>query len=401
MRVTDLVAPLRDRAVPVPGRGGCYAVVPLPFGADPQIDFRGSEGPLAVARRELDELGQVVRDYPDANLLLKMLNRREAVDSSQIEGTRTQFDELLLYEMNLGTTDAVANKDAAETLSYVTAFNQAYDQVKAHGKSALNQALISQIHSALMVDHQRMLPGAFRQIQNYIGLTLERARYIPPPPDHVPGLMENLQTLLQYEPASPMETSILLRMAMVHAQFEAIHPFLDGNGRTGRMMLPLMMVAEGLPPIHLATFLKARQQQYYDALLEVQLRLNWTPWLKLLLECVIASAMHTRELVTRMEDVKYEWRMVVTPTVRKDAAVLRLLTVLPAHPVITVKQAAQLLGASFPTANHAMEQLVKHDIVRLARDQGRNRVYHAHQILNALYTGVDDVLRKAERVSVF
>lgn len=398
MRKTDLVPELQSTCVAVPGRGGCYAVVP-PM-APRSLDVPACHGLIALARRELEDLASTIERNPEhATLVLWMLNRREAVDSSQIEGTRTEFDGLLLHELEIGTAEARQDADASETFAYVRAFAAASEVVQRRGKEAFSLDLITGIHADLMADQIRHTPGCLREVQNFIGLRMETARYIPPPASEVPRLMADLVALLQYEPEGVMGVSILLRAAIAHAQFEAIHPFLDGNGRTGRLLLPLMFLAAGEPPIHLATFLKVRQGEYYDALLAVQMRLDWTPWFKLFLECVIASCRHTVQLFATLQALHRQWQDQLTELrKRRHAAVWRLVGLLLGQPVITVNQVVRQLGISFPAANQAVNELVTLGILRPANEQRRDRVFHAHQVTNALYTGLDLVLEQASRL---
>ncbi len=368
--------------------------LPVPHRLDTGVDA----ALIAHARRELDGLSDAMRRFPYADLLIRTLNRREAVGSSQIEGTRTGFDELLLYELALGAEDAPDDADASETLAYVQAWMHGAEAIQQNGVAALNQALICNLHAILMAREPRAQPGEYRTIQNYIGSTLELARYVPPPPEAIPALMADLEGLLQYEPEDVMFAPVLTRAAIAHVQFEAIHPFRDGNGRTGRMLLPLMFLAEGDPPVHLASFLKLRQQAYYDALLGVQMQLDWGPWVALFLECVIASCQHTVGLIAQLETLLAQWTQLLNDAgKRKHATVRKLLPLLAGHPVLSTREVAKLLDVSFPAANTAINDLVELDILRLARGQQRNRYFQAHQVLNAMYAGMDEVLRNAER----
>lgn len=397
MRKTDLHPALQANCVPVPGKSGCYAVVPpaVPL----SVDVPRCYGLFAVARRELEVLGELMTRRPEqAGLLFGMLNRREAVDSSQIEGTRTGFDDLLLHEIETDTPDAVEDADASETFAYVRAFVAGSRAVLQGGEQAVDLDLIRQLHAVLMSGQPRSLPGSFRDRQNYIGMPAESARYIPPPPDEVPRLMADLLRVLQYRPEGAMEVSVLMRAAIAHAQFEAIHPFLDGNGRTGRLLLPLMFLAAGQPPIHLATFLKVRQQEYYEALLAVQLRLDWTPWLTLFLECCIASCRHTAQLFAVLEALRADWQTRLREArKRKDAAAWRLVDLLLGQPVVTVGEVVRRLDISFPAANSAVEDMVRIGALRPVNDRTRHRVFHAHELMNALYTGLDVVLTDAAK----
>jgi Fic family protein len=392
VKKSDLHPSLRATAVPVPGHSGCYAVVP------PDLAFFPVHSPLLpLAHREMQVLADAIAGAPHyADLLIHMLNRREAVDSSQIEGTHTQFDELLLHEIEAGTPDAVVDADADLTLNYVHAYMRGVSEVRTKGIEALNTRLIRSLHRELMTGESRASPGKLREVQNFIGgLKMEHARFIPPPPAEVPRLMAGLDRLIRNEPdpESHLRLGVLTRAPIVHAHFEAIHPFVDGNGRMGRILLPLMFLANGDPPIHLATFLKLRQREYYDALLAVQMKLRWSDWFQLFLECTIASCRHTVHLLRELGIIAGQWReRLKERRIRKDAAVWRLAELLLGQPVVTVNALVKRLNVSFPAANAAVAVLVKMDILRAQGAKRRHRAFQAHQVMNILHTGIDAVL---------
>jgi len=352
---------------------------------------------LPLARREMQVLGDAVAAAPGhAKLLMHMLNRREAVDSSQIEGTHTQFDELLLHEIQAGTKDAVTDTDADRTMNYVYAYSEAVKAIEERGRSALDVELILSLHKQLMRGDTRTTPGRFRNVQNFIGgMKMEHARFIPPPATEVSRLMEDLVARIGYEPSedSAIQINILGRAPFIHAQFESIHPFVDGNGRVGRILIPLMFLADGEPPLHLASFLKVRQREYYDALLEVQMRLKWAAWNQLFLECVIASCRHTVHLLAELAKLSDRWDQALkSRQFRKHATVWQLSKLLLGQPVITVNAAAHRLKVSFPAANTAIGVLVDLDILREYGKQNRSRAFQSHEVMNLLYTGIDAVL---------
>lgn len=396
MRKTDLHPRLQQSCRPIPGRSGCFAVVPEPVPTSVSVPACASL--FVLARRELESLKTTMSAHPEmARLVFHMLNRREAVDSSQIEGTHTGFDGLLIHEIEAGSTTREENQDAEETLSYVRAFMHGTQQLEKHGQTALNRELINEIHAILLHGQARSTPGIPRDRQNFIGTRLETAHYVPPPADLVPALLDDLETLLQYQPDEVKAASILMRAPIAHVQFEAIHPFLDGNGRTGRLLLPLMLLADGEPPLHLATFLKVRQRDYYAALLSVQMQLNWEPWIKLFLECTIASARHTVQLFSQLTAIRNGWHQrLKAEKRRKHATVWKVADLLIGQPVITASEAAKRLAVTFPAANDAIEDLVALDILRTNNEYKRNRVFQSHEVLNALYTGLDSVLDEAE-----
>jgi Fic family protein len=247
-----------------------------------------------------------------------------------------------------------------------------------------------------MSGDSRAMPGKFRRVQNFIGaLTMEQARFIPPPASEVPRLMADLDRLIRYEPDSEShyDVVVLARAPIVHAQFEAIHPFADGNGRIGRLLMPLMFLGDGGLPIHLATFLKGRQQEYYDALLEVQMKLQWSAWVELFLECTVASCRHTVHLLRELRTIADRWRKhLAARGTRKHATVWRVADLLLGQPVVTVNALVARLKVTFPSANAAVAVLVEMDILRPQGEQRRNRAFHAHEVMNILYTGIDAVL---------
>ncbi len=392
MRKTDLHPDLKRTCVPIPGHSGCFAVIPP--AAPVSVNVTACHGLLVLAQRELELLTDAINRNPhDAELLMYMLNRREAVDSSQIEGTHTGFDGLLIHEIEAGTEDEVSDTDANATMNYVRAFMAGAREIDLYGQAALNLNLVRNLHAQLMAGQTQYAPGQWRDRQNYIGLRMETARYIPPPPGEVPRLMDDLLGLLQYEPDGVAIVSVLLRAAIAHVQFEAIHPFLDGNGRTGRLLLPLMLKAEGKPPIHLASFLKLRQQEYYDALLQVQTKLQWEPWIRLFLESVIASCRHTTRLFDDMRAIHQRWQNLLTQQgKRRHATIWKVGGLLLGQPVVTINSITQRLGVTFPAANDAVSELVALDILRPATQQRRHRVFHAHEVMNVLYSGLDAVI---------
>lgn len=214
-------------------------------------------------------------------------------------------------------------------------------------------------------------------------------------PAEVPRLMADLDRLIRYQPdpESHYDIGILSRAPMVHAQFEAIHPFVDGNGRIGRLLFPLTFLAEGGHPIHLATFLKRRQREYYDALLEVQMKLRWSPWIDLFLECTVASCRHTVYLLRELRAIAERWReRLKARGTRKHATVWRVADLLLGQPVVTVTSLVDRLKVTFPSANTAVATLVEAEILRPHGQQRRNRAFHAHEVMNLLYTGIDAVL---------
>ena len=399
MRRTDLHHTVQASCIAIPGHSGCYAVVPPP--GPVSVTLPEAYPLFVLARREIEALTSIIkRNTVFSDLVFRLLNRRDAVDSSQIEGLQTQLDGLLIHEIETGTIDAGQASDADKTFSCVRAFAAGSHEVDLHGQAALTQDLIKSLHRELIRGQERAEPGQWRTVQNYIGTRLETAHYVPPPATEVPRLMQDLEKLLQYRPDGMVEVSILMRAGIAHAQFEAIHPFRDGNGRVGRLLLPLMFKAAGAPPIHLSTFLKIRQREYYAALLEMQTRMNWAPWMRLFLECMIASCRHTVELFVDLETIKGRWRQVIAGTGRRrNATIWQVADLLIGQPVVTANMVAGRLGVTFPAANDAIASLVDLGVLHPANGQRRHRVFHAHDVMNALYRGVDAALDDVARLT--
>lgn len=396
MRPSDLHPLLRKTAVPVPNHSGTVAVIPPEI--DIEVPFKDCDTLSAIARLELDRLKSALADFSGAAKLMYALNRREAVDSSQIEGTRTQFSELLLYELD-AAHDVANTDDALTTLNYVSAYALGVEQITKQGQDGFTNELILALHRQLLNGHPRTTPGEYRLVQNWIGgMKIENAIYIPPPAEQIPQLMTSLTRFMANPFNEQVKAPSLFRRATIaHAYFEGIHPFLDGNGRVGRLLLPLLFLADQEPPIHLASFLKIRQLDYVLALESAQKRLDYSPWAKLFLECVIASCRHTQNLISQFSQLKTEWEIALKGF-RSDSVVHKIMPLLLGQPVLTVKSIAQQLGVSFVRANKAIDALLELDILRLAMpERQRNRVFHAHAVLNLLVSGLDHALLDARK----
>jgi Fic family protein len=193
-----------------------------------------------------------------------------------------------------------------------------------------------------------------------------------------------LEELLRYAPSEEDQTevSIVIRMAIVHAQFETIHPFIDGNGRVGRLLLPLMLAAEGYPPVYLAGFLKENQQEYYDTLCAVQLRGEWVPWVRFLAEGVQLAARETLQTAERLTALLDHWKTRLrSSNIRSDALPHRLPEYLIAHPVVTVRSIQEAFDTSFPTANAALSVMGENGIIAPQTERKRGRIFVATDVI--------------------
>jgi Fic family protein len=387
MKKSDLCAARQKMLVPVPEYPGAYALIPPPT---PRfIPLPGIQNEVARAHEALGALQALTAKLPNPNLVTRTFDRREAVRSSQIEGTNSGVNDLFLYEAT-GSDEGLPH-DVLVTLNYVKALEHGLKEVRnIGGVNALTCRLIKELHAHLMdgVKDYKGAPGEFREKQNWIGgFKIYQARFVPPPPENVQACMTDLESLLHYAPREEdqFEVPIVIRMAIAHAQFETIHPFIDGNGRVGRILLPLMLAAEGYPPVYLAGFLKDNQQTYYDSLANVQLKEKWTDWVSFFAAGVEVAAQESMRTAQELDAILERWhRDVAGLRLRSDSAVNRLPELLIGNPVLTVRQVKDALGISFPAASGALALLEEKGILVQPVKQQRNRIFVAKEVIDLL-----------------
>lgn len=384
MKKSDLSVDRRRYLVPVEGRSGAFALVPPPPPRGVLLQVSGRK--LAMAHEQLGRLQELSAHLPNADLITRCLERREAVGSSQIEGTQTEILELLEYEAT-GIASAEASADVAVTLNYVHALEQGLAAIRTTPPSPIDQSLIRSLHATLMGEGRkyRWPPGEYRKEQNWIGgPTVYEARFVPPPASQVERCMAELCDYLAdpHDPESPFEADIIHRMAIAHASFETIHPFPDGNGRVGRLLMPLMMAREGYVPLYTAGYLLAHRREYYDALAEVQLKGNWGAWIGLLATAVYESAQESIAIAKRMIAIRDDMQNAVAGA-RSDSVLAALPDLLLASPATSAKQLAGSHGVSFPAAKNALDRMEALGYLK-ARKVGRELVYVAHGLVDIL-----------------
>lgn len=386
MRKADLSPDRQACLVRCTEHANCYALVPPPT---PRLlaDLDATtQAQLQRAHEALGALRAASVSVPNTALITRTLARREAVQSSQIEGTRTKLPELLEYEATQGADGT--GPDVAVVERYLEALDLGLEALREHqGRHALNCELVRAMHKVLLQDapdHYR--PGEYRLNQAWIGGgRIEDATFVPPPPAAIPPLMDELEgSMLQYAPREDEVAilSIVTQIALAHAQFETIHPFVDGNGRVGRLIMPLMLASEGYPPLYLSGFLLRFRRGYYDALAGVQLRGEWAAWVRFLCAALIESARTSVKIAQDLNAIHDAWVQNLSD-LRSDAAARKLPSLLLARPVVTVSQIADLLGISFVAANKAVQLLVERGILS-EPERRRNRIFHATQLLGRL-----------------
>ncbi len=362
--------------------GDYHAFVPHPL--PPRLAWTSElVADLSEADRALGELAGLGRVLPNPHLLIVPFIRREAVLSSQIEGTRASLSDLYAYEaVQLALFDRPS--DVREVHNYVRALEYGLERLNA---LLLSLRLIRELHAQLMEgrDVQHKTPGEFRRSQNWIGspkCALKDAAFVPPP---VPEMTEALHALESYLHAKS-GLPPLVRLGLIHYQFEAIHPFLDGNGRVGRLLITLLLCAWGLLPqplLYLSAYFEAQRQAYYNHLLAVSERGAWEAWLRFFLRGVKQQSTDAVLRARRLQQLREQYRERLQGA-RAAARLLRMVDLLLARPIVSIPQAAQALGVSHQSASRYVEALQAAGIVREVTGRARDRAYCADAVLEAI-----------------
>ncbi len=364
--------------------GGYRAFVPEPL--PPPIGWSGTlVRELSRADFSLGRLAGEGRRSPHPLLFLRSFMRREAVLSSRIEGTRTTLAELLAAEA--GSSAGTDASDLREVQNYVSALDYGLERLKT---LPLSLRLLREIHERLMrgVRGDVATPGEFRRTQNWIGppgCTLNDATYVPPPPDEMMACLGSLERFLHDDSLPP-----LVHAGFAHAQFEAIHPFLDGNGRVGRLLITLLLTHREILPsplLYLSAWFEATRSAYYDHLLAVTENGAWDDWLLYFLRGVRSQASDAAVRIEQMDRLFEGWRSELAGTPSScPEEVLRLFV---ETPFWNVRSIAARLGVAYTTAARAVSRLMDAGIVSLAHEAKRNRVYCARAVLAALESPLD------------
>lgn len=342
---------------------------------------------ISEADRALAELSGLANNLPNPHLLINAFIRKEAVLSSRIEGTQASLSDLFIFESaQLKPTE---NSDVKEVVNYVSAMESAQRRLN---DLPLSLRLIREMHSLLMqgVRGDHATPGEFRRTQNWIGpagCTLNNAIYVPPP---VPEMHSALDQFEKYIHA-PSDLPALIRLALIHYQFEAIHPFIDGNGRIGRLLISLLLIHEKIlvhPVLYLSAFFERNRQQYYDYLLKVSQEGDWSSWILFFLKGVkeqsIDASLRTKKLMNLWE--KYRSRF---GQVRSSVLLLRLIDRLFWAPIISIPAAAKLLGVTQRTAMLNIQKLEKTGVLKEITGKERHRLFVSSDILTILADDAD------------
>ncbi|MBF0134777.1 MAG: Fic family protein [Magnetococcus sp. DMHC-1] len=373
----------------IAGGESVQAFVPSPLPPVPPLDLSGErQETLEKATLALGRLDSIAWLLPDPKLYLYSYVRREAVLSSQIEGTQSSLADLLLFELD--EVPGVPFDDVVEVSNHVAALEHGVARLR-EGFPLCNR-LVREMHAKLMARGRgsNKAPGEFRRSQNWIGGTRPgNAFFVPPPPQEVERCMAALEEFIH---GATGKMPVLLKAALVHLQFETIHPFLDGNGRLGRLLIALVLHEGGAltqPLLYLSLYFKQHRSLYYDLLNRVRLSGEWEVWVDFFLEGVEETANGAVQTARRLVTLFEQDTRRVQGSGRGASTLLRVLDTLRQRPLCSLNQLCQNAGISFPTASKSMLTLVNLGIARELTGQRRNRMFVYDGYLNILNEGGD------------
>ena len=328
---------------------------------------------LSQADRALGRLDGSIQTLPNPDLFVYMYVRKEAVLSSQIEGTQSSLQDVLAAEAKILSPERP--RDVDEVVNYVRAMNYGLERLT---EIPVSMRLIREIHAQLLegVRGSNLTPGELRTSQNWIGprgCTLVEATFVPPPPHEIQQALTDLERFLHADVQLPL----LIKIGLAHAQFETIHPFLDGNGRVGRLLITFLLCEREVllkPVLYLSHYFKRFRQEYYDRLQAIRDAGAWEEWLTFFLRGVADVSKQATESVRQILSLREEDRATIAAHLGGAAGNgHRVLEHLYEHPIVSVTQVEELIGTSYQAANQLVERLVQHGILREITGQARNR----------------------------
>ncbi|MGQ0592524.1 MAG: Fic family protein [Gammaproteobacteria bacterium] len=364
------------------GRAGTYrkqpagyrAFIPAPLPPDPPIQLDGGlQAQLSTANLALGRLDGSIQTLPNPDLFVFMYVRKEAVLSSQIEGTQSSLQDLLAAEARLLSSEMP--RDVDEVINYVRAMNHGLARL---AELPVSVRLIREIHEHLLrgVRGSRLTSGELRRSQNWIGpggCTLNEATFVPPPPEVIPQALADLERFLH----APDDLPLLVKIGLAHVQFETIHPFLDGNGRVGRLLITFLLCEKGVllkPVLYLSHYFKRHRETYYALLQKTRDEGAWEDWLAFFLDGVAEVSRQATETARRILALREAHRQSVTEQLGRAAGNgHRVLGSLYERPILSVNAVKELTGTSYAAANQLVERLVTIGVLREMTGRSRNR----------------------------
>lgn len=359
----------------LPQPGGYQAFTPRPLPPEPALRVDAEmQGLLSCADRSLGRLDGSIRTLPNPDLFVFMYVRKEAVLSSQIEGTQSSLNDLLEAEAEILNPQRPG--DVEEVLNYVRAMNRGLERLST---LPLSIRLIREIHHVLLADVRggNRNPGQLRQIQNWIGpegCTVNTASFVPPPPGQLQDVLAEFERFLHDE-----RLPVLIHIGLAHAQLETIHPFLDGNGRIGRLLIAFLLYQREIlqtPVLYISWYFKRHRQEYYDRLQAIRERGDWEGWLKFFLQGISEVAAEATDTARRIVDLREADRQLIAEKFGRVAGNgLKVLERLYQRPIIRVQDIVELTGVSFQAANQLMNKFMQHQLLTETTGQARNRQF--------------------------
>lgn len=366
------------------GEMAYQSFVPRPLPPIPSVELTEEMlGLLIKANSKLAVLESIATRIPNVALFISMYVRKEALMSSQIEGTQATLEDVLnpLIEAN-------TNRNVTDVVNYIKATEFA---IKRLHTLPLCNLLIRETHAVLMEDvrGQEKNPGEFRTSQNWIGgqgSTLKNARYIPPCPEDMAKAMSDLEKYINEED----DLNVLVRAALIHYQFETIHPFLDGNGRIGRLLITLFLMEKKVlstPALYISYFLKKNRVEYYDRMTEVQLKGNYEQWVNFFLLALVESAEDAAVTIDKLVALHDKNAALISGMGRAAKNAMLVFDYLEANPIIEIRKTAEALGITFNTASSAVRRLTDAGILMQTTNASRNRTFAYEDYLTVLREG--------------
>ena len=363
------------------------AYVPSPLPPDPKLDLDPLYPLIDEANTAIGRLDGMSMVLPDPSLFLYMYVRKEAVLSSQIEGTQSSLADLLLHENT--EVPGIPIDDVTEVSCYVSAMNYGFERLK---ELPLSLRLLREIHAKLM-DNSRggnKQPGEFRNSQNWIGGSHpSNALFVPPPPEQ---LMECLDEFEKFIHDKKIKLPILIKAALLHVQFETIHPFLDGNGRLGRLLITFLLCAEGVlkePLLYLSLYFKSNRQDYYNHLQSVRETGDWESWIKFFLKGIVETATQATETAQSIVKLFANDRKRIETSDSSAAAILTIHTYLQQSPISNTGSIRKKTGLSQPTVMRSLTALENLGIVKEITGKERHKIFVYRDYLDSLNRGTE------------
>ena len=366
------------------------AYMPAPLPPDPPVNMGKLHGRIERADRALGRLDGLSSIVPDTNLLLYSYVRKEAVLSSQIEGTQSSLSELLLFENR--ATPGVPIDDVEEVSNYVAAMQHGLRRLR--GGFPLSLRLIREMHAILLKGGRgsNQTPGEFRRSQNWIGGTRPgNAAFVPPPPDR---LMECLDPFEKFLHDDSESMPLLVKLGLIHVQFETIHPFLDGNGRLGRLLITLLLCEKKAlrePLLYLSLYFKMHRAYYYELLQRVRTDGAWEDWLAFFLEGVETTASEVSTAVKRSLALFGKDRKKIAALGRASSSALRVQEYMQKRPIANIGSMSKTLKLSVPTVTTALQHLERIGVIKEITGARRNRIFSYPKYLAIVEAGTEPI----------